>query len=141
MPLTGGFWNEAVFVEGAPEKALSNFTRVSPNFFEVLGIPIVKGRPFSAADALAAPPVAIVNETFVRKLLPDGSDPIGDALDRDRRRANRARRSRSSAWRATRSTRTSRTTSSRSCTCRWRSRTTFRDFAHLLVKPRGAIDG
>jgi hypothetical protein len=53
--------------------------RVSTNFFDVLRIPIVKGRAFSTADAGHAPPVAIVNETFVQKVL-KGADPIGRVL-------------------------------------------------------------
>jgi predicted permease len=79
QPLGGGFWNEAVFVDGVPEKAISNFTRVTGNYFDVLGIPLLKGRTFQSSDAHGAPVVAIVNEAFVRKLLPD-RDPIGRLL-------------------------------------------------------------
>ena len=70
-PLTGNWRNEYVFAEGKPEKALANFSTVGPNYFEALGVPIVKGRPFSAADTLNAAPVAVVNETFAKKFFPD----------------------------------------------------------------------
>ena len=70
-PLTGNWRNEYVFAEGKPDKALANFSTVGPNYFEALGVPIVKGRPFSAADTLNAAPVAVVNETFAKKFFPD----------------------------------------------------------------------
>ena len=49
---------------------------VTPGFFRTMGIPQRAGRDFTAADALEAPPVAIVNETLVRQLYP-GEDPLG----------------------------------------------------------------
>jgi len=70
-PLTGNWRNEYVFAEGKPEKALANFSTVGPNYFEALGVPIVKGRSISAADTLNAAPVAVVNETFAKKFFPD----------------------------------------------------------------------
>jgi putative ABC transport system permease protein len=48
---------------------------VSANFFEAMGITLVAGRPFNADDRAGAPPVTIVNETFVRKYL-SGRDPL-----------------------------------------------------------------
>ena len=51
MLLTGGFWNEFVFAERQRRKRrLSNFMTVGANFFELLGVPVLKGRPFSSAD-------------------------------------------------------------------------------------------
>ena len=41
-----------------------------------MGIPLIAGREFTDSDNLAAPPVAIVNQTFVRKFL-DGRSPLG----------------------------------------------------------------
>jgi putative ABC transport system permease protein len=52
----------------------------SEGFFETLGVPIVRGRSFSAADGLeGAEPVAMVSETFVRTVWPD-RDPIGQCF-------------------------------------------------------------
>ncbi len=49
-------------------------------FFETLGVPIVRGRSFSAADGLeGAEPVGMVSETFVRTVWPD-RDPIGQCF-------------------------------------------------------------
>lgn len=75
-PLTHNWWNEFVYVDGRQERLLSNFTSVGANYFGVLGIPIVKGRAFTAADTLASQPVAVINESFARQAFP-GADPIG----------------------------------------------------------------
>jgi predicted permease len=52
------------------------YSIVSPGAFAALGIPLLSGRDFSAADGPAAPLTAIVNETFARREFP-GADPIG----------------------------------------------------------------
>ncbi len=47
-----------------------------PNYFEVLGIPVVRGRVFDKRDDGSTGRVAIVNEGFARRFWPD-ADPIG----------------------------------------------------------------
>ncbi|MGE5243788.1 MAG: ADOP family duplicated permease [Betaproteobacteria bacterium] len=78
VPLSGALWNEFVLTDGAGQKAkqLVNFNAVSPGFFRTLGTPLVAGRDFDAHDLPSSPKVAIVNETFVRKVLGPG-DPLG----------------------------------------------------------------
>ena len=49
---------------------------VGPGYFDTLGIARRQGRDFTAADTAGTPPVAIVNETFVRRYL-SGRTPIG----------------------------------------------------------------
>ena len=49
---------------------------VSPNFFEVMGIPIVMGRSLSERDDAAAPKVVVINEAAVRKYFAN-QNPIG----------------------------------------------------------------
>jgi putative ABC transport system permease protein len=51
------------------------FDRVLPNYFQTMGIPLVKGRAFTALDARDTPPVAIVNETFIKRYFPN-EDPL-----------------------------------------------------------------
>jgi len=41
---------------------------VMPNYFEEMQIPVLRGRAFDARDGRGSPPVAIVNEAFVRRL-------------------------------------------------------------------------
>jgi predicted permease len=52
---------------------------VSPRAFQVLGVPIIRGRDFAPADRAGAPLVSIVNETLARRLWND-EDPIGKSL-------------------------------------------------------------
>ena len=49
---------------------------VSPGFFRTVGIELLVGRDFTWKDRLSTPPVAIVNETFARKIL-GGTDKLG----------------------------------------------------------------
>ena len=57
----------------------AHYQLVSPPLFEALGIPIVRGRPFSDRDTLASVPVCIVNEEFARRYL-TARDPIGSRI-------------------------------------------------------------
>jgi predicted permease len=52
---------------------------ISPSYFQTLGIPIVRGRTFTAADTPATQQVAIINETMARRFWPR-EDPIGRHL-------------------------------------------------------------
>jgi predicted permease len=76
-PLLGSSWEHGVRV-GALE-GNSKFTWVSPGYFGTMGIPVVRGRGFNQNDTAASTRVAVVNQTFVRKLL-RGADPIGQTL-------------------------------------------------------------
>ncbi|MGE3490594.1 MAG: ADOP family duplicated permease, partial [Vicinamibacterales bacterium] len=52
---------------------------VTPNFFRTMGIPLVRGRDFTAADRWTSTPVAIVSEALARQHYSD-EDPIGKRL-------------------------------------------------------------
>ena len=78
-PLTGVWRNEYVFADGFAGKALANFSTVGANYFEALGVAIVKGRAFTDADTMSAPPVAVVNEAFVKKFFP-GREAVGSEI-------------------------------------------------------------
>jgi len=52
---------------------------MTPGYFATLGIPLVRGRDFSAGDGPGAPLVLVVNETLARRLWPD-QDPLGRRL-------------------------------------------------------------
>ena len=62
-------------VEGDRTRSMSN--EVSPDFFRTLSIPLLMGREFTAADDIDSPPVAIVNESFVRQY-DLGTDALGE---------------------------------------------------------------
>jgi predicted permease len=76
-PLLGSSWEHGVRV-GSVE-ANSKFTWVSPGYFDTMGIPIVRGRTFNQNDTATSTPIAVVNQTFVRKFL-GGTDPIGQTF-------------------------------------------------------------
>jgi predicted permease len=54
---------------------------VGPDFFHTLGVPVLAGREFTDADTLTSPPVAIVNELFAKRFLPN-QDPLGHHIVR-----------------------------------------------------------
>jgi putative ABC transport system permease protein len=88
VPLDGSFWNENAMVDsrsGPPgQKFIANFTRVGKGYFETLRVPIVRGRDFGPGDSRQSTPVAIVNQTFVRKAIGD-ADPLGRIVRLDTR--------------------------------------------------------
>ncbi len=52
---------------------------VTPEYFHLLGIPLLQGRSFTEWDIANAPKVAVVNEAFARMCWPD-QDPLGKRL-------------------------------------------------------------
>ena len=52
---------------------------VSPGYFRTMGIPLLRGRAFTADDTEHAPEVMIVNQALVRRYFP-GEDPIGKRI-------------------------------------------------------------
>jgi predicted permease len=52
---------------------------VGPGYFRVLGVPLLEGRDISEADTPTSTPVAIVNETFVKRFLTN-TNPLGHRL-------------------------------------------------------------
>jgi predicted permease len=77
VPLWPGSWEHGVRV-GATE-GNSEFTWVSPDYFETMGIPVTTGRSFSRDDTASSPRVAVVNQTFLRRFIGD-ANPIGKTL-------------------------------------------------------------
>jgi putative ABC transport system permease protein len=49
---------------------------ISPDYFNVLGVPLLEGRHFSEADQADSPPVVIINKTLADHYFPD-ENPIG----------------------------------------------------------------
>jgi predicted permease len=79
--LSGSVNSTGIFVHGrtyAPGERDNSIHRVvvSPNFFDVMGIPLLAGRGFSDADHDTAPKVVVINDAAARKYFP-GENPIG----------------------------------------------------------------
>lgn len=78
---TGG---ENLRLPNSDDRRLSvRFKRAGAGYFETLGIPLMRGRTFTAADRLGAPYVTVINEALARDLrLTFGmGDPIGQIVD------------------------------------------------------------
>jgi predicted permease len=61
------------------EQPSAQFNAVTPGYFATLGIPILRGRDFSTADADTTEPVSIVSQTMAVRYWP-GADPLGKRL-------------------------------------------------------------
>jgi predicted permease len=80
-PLSGSENTTHMFIQGKPPKGEHGeelwVMRVSPEFFETLGIPLIRGRNLDERDAQPKDPqVCVINETAARQYFP-GEDPIG----------------------------------------------------------------
>jgi predicted permease len=86
-PGAGASNNTIAFVDGvqARDKVIDSLVRwnaVGPDFFHVMGTPILQGRDFTDADSSASMKVVIVNQTFVERYL-SGRPPLGHHLGID----------------------------------------------------------
>ena len=84
LPLGGSNSSDAYLVEGEPEPAPGRehdgrYRVATPDYFQTMRIPIVKGRGFNEQDKAGAPPVVIVNETMALKHWPN-QDAIGKRI-------------------------------------------------------------
>ena len=77
-PMRDENWSFGIHILGHPpdEQLGASFDRIGPHYFETIGTRLVRGRTIGDQDTPNSPQVAVVNETFVRKLLPN-QDPIG----------------------------------------------------------------
>ena len=67
-----------VWVQGKQDpKNQASFIRVSPEYMDSVGTKLLMGRGIDRRDTAAAPHVALVNESFVKKLFKPGENPIG----------------------------------------------------------------
>ncbi len=65
-------------VEGKPDLDLSaSAIRVGPEYFDSVGTHVLMGRGIGIQDTATSPPVAVVNQTFVKKWFKPGENPIG----------------------------------------------------------------
>lgn len=77
---TRGTWRNVITVEGfVPRSGVTPRTfanSVTPRYFDVMRIAVLRGRGFTDDDRETAAKVAVVNQTFVRQFF-GGADPIG----------------------------------------------------------------
>jgi hypothetical protein len=75
----GGLGGRAAFADGATGTSTVGYKFVSPEYFSVLGIDLVRGRGFAETERNPNEGVAVVAESVARELWP-GSDAIGQVL-------------------------------------------------------------
>jgi putative ABC transport system permease protein len=86
VPLEGGGSESEVRYEGQPaptsvreEGTTCLFQASTPGYFRAMGVPVLKGRAFTDHDTVTSAPVAVVDESLVRRLFPN-ADPIGKRI-------------------------------------------------------------
>ena len=81
IPLGDGASATVIAIEGEPAAAPGREHRVythhvGPQYFETMGIRLVRGREFRAEDRWEAPKVVVISQTLADRFWP-GQDPIG----------------------------------------------------------------
>jgi putative ABC transport system permease protein len=98
VPFDDNEWDSYFHLTGTPpippgKEPSAEVNVVSPDYFRVMGMPILKGRAFTAQDAFTGtrpspvrngfsgiPRSIIIDESFARRFFP-GKDPIGQQID------------------------------------------------------------
>lgn len=80
-PMFGGLETEDVIDAARPGTPLATarWFDTGPGYFATLGVPVVRGREFTAADDATAPRVAVINERLAT-ILYGNRDPVGQVL-------------------------------------------------------------
>jgi len=80
IPATGGAGGGEIVVDGRAvqkgDEPFGLYAGISEHFFTTLGVRLVGGRMFTAAEARDSSPVAIINQTMAKRMWP-GADPLG----------------------------------------------------------------
>ena len=79
LALTNPFTAEGQSYDKSRPLQLAEEMAIAPGYFSTLGVPILSGRDFNAADASSALDPIIINHTLASKYFP-GQDPIGRHL-------------------------------------------------------------
>jgi predicted permease len=76
MPLSNGMGS---FPLADPPSARVDYNVVSPDFLSTIGVTVVRGRAFTAADREGSQPVAMVNQNLARRFWPN-EEPVGKQI-------------------------------------------------------------
>jgi len=77
VPFQGDWWFSFT-VDGRPppppnQEPSANFYAVTPEYFQAMGIRLLRGRTFTDADTATSRRVVVVNEKLAREIFPDGN--------------------------------------------------------------------
>jgi putative ABC transport system permease protein len=84
VPLGGTRFSFSFEVKGRPplppaQQPAMEVRVATPEYFQAMGIPLVRGRAFETGDGAGRPPVALISEAAARRYFP-GEDPIGQFI-------------------------------------------------------------
>ena len=76
LPLSDSYINLAFAIEGRPPRTKSDaptadFVAISPNYFHVMQVPLLRGREFSDADSESGPKVCVISSSLAQQLFPN----------------------------------------------------------------------
>ena len=85
IPFDNNEWDSPFHLSGTPpgspgERPEAEINHVTPDYFRVMGMPVLRGRAFTEDDRADRPRSVIIDETFAQKYFP-GKDPIGQQID------------------------------------------------------------
>ncbi|HKR00254.1 MAG TPA: ABC transporter permease [Pyrinomonadaceae bacterium] len=86
LPWSGNSSMRYFYAEGQPlpetgreDSYNTNYRVITPDYFDAMGIPVLKGRDFTEGDTLQSPAVVIVNEMLAARLWPN-EDALGKRI-------------------------------------------------------------
>lgn len=83
VPLEGGYGLPFIVMgrplTDGPFHGGGGWQTVSPGFFEVFKIPVVRGRTYTERDTASSPPVVVINQAMARRYWPN-ADPLADKI-------------------------------------------------------------
>ncbi len=88
IPFDNNEWDSSFHLTGTPpyspgERPEAEINHVTPDYFRVMRMPLLRGRVFTADDRAGRPRSVIIDETLAQKYFP-GKDPIGQQIDDNR---------------------------------------------------------
>jgi putative ABC transport system permease protein len=84
LPLGGGGTDQDFRIEGLPEpkpgeEPVAWYSSVTPDYFQTLGVKLIKGRLFTEDDRAGAPPVVVISESMSKRYF-SGEEPLGKRI-------------------------------------------------------------
>jgi putative ABC transport system permease protein len=85
IPFDDSEWDSSFHITGTPphvrgREPSAELNMISPDYFKVLGMPIVRGRAFGPEESAGKQTSVIIDESLANRFFP-GQDPIGKQLD------------------------------------------------------------
>jgi putative ABC transport system permease protein len=85
VPFDDSEWDSSFHITGTPpyqhgQEPSAEVNFISPDYFRVMGMPILRGRAFGPEDVMNKPGTVIIDESLAKRYFPN-QDPIGKQLD------------------------------------------------------------